>query len=86
MLSKKVRVVATFPDNTHPKIIYSVALVTGHDDVAAHAFYDYLTGPEAAAIFEKYGFIILHEKPITIRRFRLMSKHDGALASHRKPR
>ncbi len=60
MLSKKVRVVATFPDDTHPKIIYPVALVTGHDDVAAHAFYDYLTGPEAAAIFEKYGFIILH--------------------------
>ena len=26
----------------------------------AKAFYDYLNGPEAAAVFEKYGFILLH--------------------------
>jgi molybdate transport system substrate-binding protein len=59
-LSKKVRVVAVFPDDSHPKIVYPVALVAGQDTPEARAFYDYLNGPEAAAVFEKYGFILLH--------------------------
>jgi molybdate transport system substrate-binding protein len=60
LLSKKVKVVATFPDDSHPKIVYPVALIAGHDSAEAKAFYDYLGGPEAAAVFEKYGFILLH--------------------------
>ncbi len=59
LLSKKVKVVATFPDDSHPKIVYPVALIAGHDSPEAKAFYDYLNGPEAAAVFERYGFILL---------------------------
>ena len=60
MVSKKVRIAGTFPDDTHPKIVYPAALIAGHDTAEAKAFYDYLTGPEAAAVFQKYGFILLH--------------------------
>ena len=58
-LSKKVKVVGVFPDDSHPKIVYPVALVAGGDSPDAKAFYYYLTGPQAAAVFEKYGFILL---------------------------
>ncbi len=58
--SRKVRVVAVFPEDSHPRIVYPVGLVAGHDTPEAKAFYDYLTGPEAAAVFQRYGFILLH--------------------------
>jgi molybdate transport system substrate-binding protein len=58
-LSKKVKVVAVFPDDSHPKIVYPVALVVGHDTPEAKAFFTYMKGPEAAAVFKKYGFILL---------------------------
>ena len=55
-LSKKVKVVAQFPDDSHPRIVHPVALVAGHDDNAAKAFFSYLTGPAATVVFELYGF------------------------------
>lgn len=55
-ISGKVRVVAVFPENTHPPIVYPVALVTGHETAAAKAFLSFLKGPEAKAIFVKHGF------------------------------
>ena len=58
-LSKKVKVVGVFPDDSHPTIVYPVALVTGHDTPEAKAFFAYMKGPEAAAVFKKYGFILL---------------------------
>jgi len=58
-LSKKVKVVAVFPDDSHPPIVYPVALVTGQDTPEAKAFFAYMKGPEAAAVFKKYGFILL---------------------------
>jgi molybdate transport system substrate-binding protein len=59
---KSVRVVATFPDNTHAAIVYPAALTR---DAAPDAgrFLDFLSGPQAAAIFQKYGFIILGTQP-----------------------
>jgi molybdate transport system substrate-binding protein len=57
--SRKVKVVAVFPDDSHPKIVYPIALVAGHDTSEAMAFYDYLSGPDAAKVFKKYGFILL---------------------------
>jgi molybdate transport system substrate-binding protein len=51
----KVRVVGLFPENTHPPIIYPVAItVTGK--APAEAFLNWLNRPEARAIFEKHGF------------------------------
>ncbi len=58
MVSKKVRIVGEFPADSHPKIVYPVALVAGHDDAAAKAFYDYLTGPKARDVFLDYGFSV----------------------------
>jgi len=50
-----VKVVGTFPENSHPPIIYPVAL-TKIASPAARAFLTFLEGPEARAIFEKAGF------------------------------
>ena len=52
-----VHVVGIFPENTHPPIIYPVAL-TKTASPAARAFWTSLSGPEAKAIFEKAGFTV----------------------------
>lgn len=51
----KVRVVGLFPENTHPPIIYPVAVTAGGKPAAA-LFLRWLGEPEARAIFEKHGF------------------------------
>jgi molybdate transport system substrate-binding protein len=56
-ISDKVRVVATFPEDSHPKIEYPVALVAGHDTPEATAFFAFLKGPDAAAIYKRFGFL-----------------------------
>jgi molybdate transport system substrate-binding protein len=53
---KKVRVVGRFAAETHPAIIYPVALIAASRHAAAPAFFTYLKSPDARAIFEKYGF------------------------------
>jgi molybdate transport system substrate-binding protein len=58
MAEPKVRIVDTFPDNTHQPIVYPVAL-TRDAKPAAKAFLDYLGGSDAAAIFTKAGFVVL---------------------------
>ena len=52
-----VRVAGVFPENTHPPIVYPVAL-TRTASPAARAFLDFLKGPQAKAIFEKAGFSV----------------------------
>jgi len=51
----KVRVVGIFPENTHPAIIYPIA-VTANAKPAAAAFVDWLGKPAARTVFQKYGF------------------------------
>jgi molybdate transport system substrate-binding protein len=53
---KRVRVVARFPSNLHPPIVYPIAITTASKQPAASAFVDYLKSAEARAIFEHYGF------------------------------
>ncbi|BBO86494.1 molybdate ABC transporter substrate-binding protein [Desulfosarcina ovata subsp. sediminis] len=55
-ISKKVRVVGTFPADSHPPIVYPVAAVAGGKADAAAAFMTFLKSSEARAVFEKYGF------------------------------
>jgi molybdate transport system substrate-binding protein len=50
-----VHVVGVFPQNTHPPIVYPVAL-TRTASPAAKVFLSFLSGPESKAIFEKAGF------------------------------
>jgi molybdate transport system substrate-binding protein len=53
-----VHIAGVFPENTHPAIVYPVALTrTASPD--AKAFLTYLSGPDAKAIFEKAGFTVL---------------------------
>ena len=56
----KVKVVGSFPDDSHPPIIYPVALtLQGAKSDAAKAYLDYLKSDAAKAVFEKAGFAIL---------------------------
>lgn len=55
-VSKKVRVVGTFPADSHPPIVYPLAAVSGGKTSEARQFMDFLKSPEARAVFEKYGF------------------------------
>ncbi len=55
-ISKKVKIVGVFPPDSYPPIIYPAALIQGKIKPDAEKFFEYLKGPEAKAIFEKYGF------------------------------
>jgi molybdate transport system substrate-binding protein len=54
----KVRVVASFPEDTHPPIVYPMALTTTTGPGAAE-FAAYLRSPAARPLFEKQGFTVL---------------------------
>ena len=56
----RVRVVGTFPDNTHPPIVYPVAL-TKEARPLAREFLGYLESQSAAAVFRKAGFVVLSQ-------------------------
>ena len=55
----KVRIVATFPEDTHPPIVYPMAVTSTAPHADAAVFAAYLRGAAARAIFEKYGFGIV---------------------------
>jgi molybdate transport system substrate-binding protein len=55
----KVRIVGLFPDASHPPIVYPAALVGRSTNPSAGAFLKVLRGPEARAVFHKYGFTVL---------------------------
>ena len=55
----KVRIVGTFPANSHLPIVYPVALTAHGTSAEAKAFLAYVEGPQAADVFRKYGFIVL---------------------------
>ena len=55
----KVRIVGLLPDSSHPPIVYPAALTVRNANPKAAAFLGYLQGPEATAVFHKYGFIVL---------------------------
>ncbi len=55
-----VTVVGTFPDDSHPAIVYPAALLTGAADAADRAFFDALTGDAADAVFAANGFAVLN--------------------------
>ncbi len=54
-ISKKVRLVASFPSESHLPIIYPGAL-TSKAGAEAQKFWQYLQSPAAAEVFKKYGF------------------------------
>jgi molybdate transport system substrate-binding protein len=55
--SKKVRVVAIAPADSHDPILYPAAVLRdSKNKPAARAFLEFLQGPDARAVFQKYGF------------------------------
>src|SRR5205823_6118688 len=54
-----VKVVGTFPEESHPKIIYPLALTVISANPDAVAFAAYLRSPAAGALFTKQGFGLL---------------------------
>lgn len=56
VVSKKVKVVATFPETLHDPVVYPVALVAGRNNPTAKAYLEFLGSPAAAEVFKKYGF------------------------------
>ena len=55
-ISRRVRVAATFPQDSHPPIVYPLGITAGRDGPAVRAFAAFLHGEEAAAIFRGHGF------------------------------
>jgi molybdate transport system substrate-binding protein len=57
LTSKTVRIAAVAPEDSHEPIVYPAAVVKAtQQEAAAHAFVEYLGGPDARATFEKFGF------------------------------
>jgi len=55
----KVKVVGTFPADSHPPIVYPVAPLAKASQ-QAQAFVIWLRGPEAREIFQRHGFSLAH--------------------------
>ncbi|MGH8744256.1 MAG: molybdate ABC transporter substrate-binding protein [Burkholderiales bacterium] len=56
LIDKKVRIVAEFPVDTHPPIVYPAAILMASQSGAARAFLSFLSSPTARKTWDKYGF------------------------------
>jgi molybdate transport system substrate-binding protein len=54
-----VKIAGTFPESTHPPIIYPIALTRESSNPDGAAFLSYIKSPAARPAFEKQGFTIL---------------------------
>jgi len=54
-----VKIVGTFPENTHPPIVYPIALTKESTSPDASAFLNFIHSPAARSIFERQGFTVL---------------------------
>ena len=54
-----VKIVATFPADSHPPITYPAALARESKNANAKNFLDFLRSAKARAVFEKQGFTVL---------------------------
>lgn len=54
-----VKVVGAFPENSHPPIVYPIALTANSTNPDAPAFLAYIESAKAKPLFEKQGFTVL---------------------------
>jgi len=59
---KTVKVVGTFPEDSHPPIIYPIAQTADSKDKDTPAFLKCVESPAAAKIFKEQGFTVLKKK------------------------
>lgn len=57
----RVSVVALFPADSHPPILYPGAIVRGRDSPAARGFLTFLQGAAAQQVFARHGFTVTDE-------------------------
>jgi molybdate transport system substrate-binding protein len=57
-IDPSLKVIGVFPDDSHPPIIYPVAM-TKNSKPDAVQYLAFLTTPEANSVFERYGFRVL---------------------------
>ena len=56
--ASSLRVVSPIPPKLHSPIVYPAAVLSGSDDYdEAIEFLDFLSGPDAGAVFRKFGFL-----------------------------
>ena len=56
---KGVKIIGTFPESSHPPIIYPIAAVASSTNPGGANYIAYLKSPAAGALFEKQGFTVL---------------------------
>ncbi len=54
-----VRIVGTFPEDSHPPIVYPIAIMADSKSPAATAYVDFVKSETAMAIFTAQGFTVL---------------------------
>ncbi|MCY1241817.1 Molybdate-binding protein ModA [compost metagenome] len=54
-----VKIVGTFPEDSHPPIIYPIAITADSKSADAAAYVDFIKSDKAAPLFEQQGFTIL---------------------------
>jgi molybdate transport system substrate-binding protein len=57
---KGVAIVGTFPEDSHPPIVYPIALTAESSNPDAAAYLEFIKSAKAAALFEAQGFKILN--------------------------
>ncbi len=54
-----VKVIGTFPEGSHPPIIYPIAITAESKNADAAAYLQFVRSPKAAALFSAQGFAVL---------------------------
>jgi molybdate transport system substrate-binding protein len=54
-----VKIIGTFPEDTHPPIVYSIALTASATHPDAAAFLAYIKSDKAKPLFQAQGFTVL---------------------------
>src|SRR5262245_31861577 len=57
----KLKVLATFPEDSHPPIIYPIAITKSSTNPAARSFFAFMRGGDAKGAFDKQGFTVLNK-------------------------
>lgn len=58
-VERGVKIVGTFPDDTHPPIIYPAAITASASNPDAASYLAYLKSPAARSVFQDQGFSVL---------------------------
>jgi len=59
-----VKIIAAFPDDSHPPILYPAAVVAASTNADASVFLAFLRQPKARTAFEHQGFDVLAGPPV----------------------